>query len=294
MPSIIPTGFTSKTATVLDSTMHYLESGEGDPIVFLHGNPTSSYLWRNVMPRLAGEGRLLAPDLIGMGQSGKPDLEYRISDHERYLDAWFDALQLDRVTLVLHDWGTALGFSWARRHSARVRGVAMMEAIVRPMAFSEWDPALAEVFRGFRTPGTGEQMILEHNAFIEKVLPGAILRPLSTEEMDAYRAPFPTPASRKPLLAFPRQLPLDGAPVSVMPTVEANLEWLSTSPVPKLLFTCEPGILITPDIAQWCRKTFRNLETEHLGAGLHYVQEDHPEAIGDGVKAWRRRVHIAH
>lgn len=293
MDPVTAVGPASHTVSILDSTMHYVESGEGDPIVFLHGNPTSHYLWRNVMPRLAGEGRLLAPDLIGMGASGRPDIAYTIADHERYLDAWFDALELDRVTLVIHDWGSALGISWARRHPDRVRGVAMMEAIVRAMEFSEWDPQLAEVFKGFRTAGAGEQMILQQNLFIEAVLPGAIVRKLSGEEMGAYRAPHPTPESRRPILAFPRQLPIGGEPESAMTLMRENGQWLASSETPKLLLTFEPGILITPVVAQWCREHFRQLETEHVGPGIHYVQEDHPESIGDRVKAWRKRNRIA-
>jgi haloalkane dehalogenase len=278
---------------VLDSTMHWVESGEGDPIVFLHGNPTSSYLWRNVMPRLAGEGRLLAPDLIGMGGSGRPDVPYLLTDHERYLDGWFAALGLDRVTLVVHDWGTALGISWARRNPERVRGVAIMEGVLRSMAWEEWEPGIRELFRQFRTPGAGETLVLEQNVFIEKVLPGAIVRELTEEEMNAYRAPHPTPESRRPILAFPRQIPFENEPASTMAIVTPNQRWLAESPLPKLLFTCEPGILVPPHVVDWAKQTFRNLETVALGKGLHYVQEDHPEAIGDGVKAWRRRSGIA-
>lgn len=273
--------------------MHWVESGEGDPIVFVHGNPTHSYLWRNVMPRLAGEGRLLAPDLIGLGRSGRPDVPYMLTDHERYLDGWFEALGLDRVTLVVHDWGTALGISWARRHPDRVRGVAMMEGVLRSNEWEEWEPQIRELFKAFRTPGAGEKLVLEDNVFIERVLPGAIIRKLTDDEMEAYRAPHPTPASRKAILAFPRQIPFAGEPASTMAIVSANERWLAESAQPKLLFTCEPGILIPKHVAEWARRTFRNLEVEHLGAGLHYVQEDHPEAIGDGVKAWRRRHGIA-
>lgn len=277
-------------ARVVDSTIHYLETGSGDPIVFLHGNPTSSYLWRNVIPRLAGEGRCLAPDLIGMGKSGKPKIDYRFADHARYLDAWFDALNLDRVTLVIHDWGSALGIHWAKRHPQRVAGIAMMEAILRGIPWSEFPKEMVEVFRGFRTPGAGEQLVLEQNVFIEKILPGAILRKLSAEEMDAYRAPFPTPESRAPMLRWPRELPLGGEPREIVEMLEENERWLAASETPKLLLTFEPGVLITPAVAEWCRKTLRNLETKAIGPGIHWVQEDHPEAIGDAVKEWRRRV----
>jgi len=189
--------------SVLGSTIHYRETGAGDPIVFLHGNPTSSYLWRNVIPRLESEGRCLAPDLIGMGASGKPDLEYRFVDHARYLDAWFDALDLRRVTLVVHDWGSALGFHWAARHPDRIAAIAFMEAIVKPLTWAEWPEKARDVFRGFRTPKVGEKMIFEKNVFIENVLPGSIVRRLSPEEMDAYRAPFLDPASRRPVWRWP-------------------------------------------------------------------------------------------
>src|SRR5262245_38504791 len=169
---------TARDVKALDSSIHYVETGEGDPLVFLHGNPTSSYLWRNVIPRLAGEGRCLAPDLIGMGKSGKPDVAYLFEDHARYLDAWFDALALERLTLIVHDWGSALGLDWAKRHSGRVRAVAMMEAILRSIPWEEFPKEIVELFRGFRTPGVGEQLVLEQNVFIERVLPGAILRKL--------------------------------------------------------------------------------------------------------------------
>jgi haloalkane dehalogenase len=275
--------------TILDSTIHYRESGRGDPIVFLHGNPTSSYLWRNVIPRLESEGRCLAPDLIGMGKSGKPDIDYTLVDHARYLDAWFDALALDRVTLVVHDWGSALGFHWARRHADRVAGIAFMEAIVRPLAWSEWPESSRELFKAFRTAGVGEKLILEKNVFVERVLPGSILRKLGDEEMAAYRAPFPDPKSRKPIWRWPNQIPLDGEPKEVEEIAAAYALWLEKSDVPKLLLTFDPGVLIRADLVRWCREHLRNLDVKHVGAGSHFVQEDEPEAIGDAVREWRRR-----
>ena len=299
MQSISPKfPFESHYVDIYGSQMHYIDVSTGDPIVFLHGNPTSSYLWRNVIPRLAGEGRLLAPDLIGMGRSGRPDIPYLLSDHERYLDAWFDALGLDRVTLILPDWGTALGISWARRHEARGRGIALMEAIVRSNEWEELDSGrsdtvISDLFRAFRTPSIGEKIILQENAFVEQVLPGSTVRKLTDEEMAAYRAPFPTPESRLAVLAFPLQLPIVNEPASTMEIIDANGRWLATSDVPKLLFTFDPGVLITPALADWARSTFRNLEVEHIGPGIHYVPEDQPEAIGDHVKAWRQRVGIA-
>jgi haloalkane dehalogenase len=275
---------------VLDSTIAYGESGSGDPIVFLHGNPTSSYLWRNVVPRLESEGRCLAPDLIGMGRSGKPAIDYGFADHARYLDAWFDALDLRRVTLVIHDWGSALGFDWARRHAERVAAIAFMEAIVRPLAWDEWPEASRELFRSFRTPGIGEKLIFEKNVFLERVLPGSIQRKLTDEEMDAYREPFRDPASRRPMWRWPNQIPLDGEPADVVDVVARYARWLGESDVPKLLLTFEPGILIRAPMVAWCREHVRRLEVQPIGPGSHFVQEDHPEAIGDAVKAWRRRV----
>lgn len=282
---------TTHDTPILDSTMHHVESGMGEPIVFLHGNPTSSYLWRNVMPRLEGEGRLLAPDLIGMGKSGKPKIDYRYPSHEPYLEAWFDALDLRDVTLVVHDWGSTLGISWARRHPERVKAIAMMEAIVEPIGWGEDFPAeMTDLLEAIRTVGIGEKLILDENRFVEEILPSAILRKLTREEMDAYRAPFPDRESRRPTLSWPRCLPIGGEPKDVIAVIEQNAEWLSASDVPKLLLAFEPGIAISARSVEWCRTKFKNLEIENIGPGLHFVQEDHPESIGDAVKNWRRRV----
>ena len=273
---------------ILDSTVHFRDSGEGDPIVFLHGNPTSSYLWRNVIPRLEDEGRCLAPDLIGMGRSGKPDIEYRFVDHARYLDAWFDALDLRRVTLVVHDWGSALGFHWARRHPDRVAGIAFMEGIVKPLGWEEWPSAARELFKAFRTPGVGEDLILNKNVFVERVLPGSILRKLREDEMNAYRLPFLDARSRRPVWRWPNEIPIDGEPKDVVEIVEAYARWLGESDVPKLLLAFEPGAILGPELVEWCRNHVKRLEVRSLGPGSHFVQEDQPEAIGDAVKAWRR------
>jgi haloalkane dehalogenase len=274
----------------LDSRMHTRETGSGEPIVFLHGNPTSSYLWRNVIPRLESEGRCLAPDLIGMGKSGKPNVAYRFVDHARYLDAWFGELSLERVTLVLHDWGSALGFHWARRHADRVAAIAFMEGIVKPLTWGEWPEKAREVFRGFRTPGVGEKLIFDKNVFIENVLPGSILRQMTPDEMDAYREPFRDPKSRTPIWRWPNEIPLDGEPRDVVEIVTAYGEWLAQSNVPKLLLAFEPGAILGPELVGYCRAHMRNLEVTHLGPGSHFVQEDQPEAIGDAIRDWRRRV----
>jgi len=276
---------------VLDSTMHYEDAGAGDPIVFLHGNPTSSFLWRKVIPGLISEGRCLAPDLIGMGRSGKPDIGYRFADHARYLDAWFDAVDLQQVTLVGHDWGAALGFDWARRHPERVAAVAFMEAVVRPISWDEFPEVAREPFEGFRTPGPGEEMILEQNQFVEMVLPSAMLHQLEPDEMETYRAPFREAKDRLPTLVWPRELPIDGEPADVVATVEAFDEWLASSTgVPKLLLTFEPGATMGEPVVAWCRTHVADLEIAAGGRAVHYVQEDEPEAIARLIAEWRRRV----
>ena len=280
---------------VLDSTIHYEEVGEGAPIVLLHGNPTSSFLWRNVIPALASEGRCLAPDLIGMGRSGKPNIDYRFLDHSYYLDAWLHALDLDYITFVGHDWGGALAFHLASRHPDRVAGVAFFESIVKPVTWEElnWPSPAREIFEAFRTPGTGEELILDRNLFVERVLPAGALRMLSDDEMRAYRAPFVEREARKPVLQWPREYPIDGEPDDVVALVQGFEEWLAESDdVPKLLLTVEPGINITRPVVEWCRDTIAALEVESLGPGVHYVQEDQPDAIAAHVAAWRRRHEI--
>ncbi|MES4901857.1 MULTISPECIES: haloalkane dehalogenase [unclassified Streptomyces] len=274
---------------VHDSTIHYRESGTGVPIVFLHGNPTSSYLWRHVMPAV-GPGRLLAPDLIGMGESGKPGIDYTFADHARYLDAWFDALDLQDVVLVGHDWGGALAFDWAARHPHRVRGIAFTETIVKPMAWEEFPEGGRELFRAIKTDGIGEAMILDDNAFIEQALPGTVASPLSQGDLDVYRKPYPTRESRLPLLRWPRSMPLGGEPADVVAGIEAYDRWLGASPrVPKLLLTFAPGpgAMMTPDTIAWCAKNIAALETEHFEAVAgHHTPEDQPALIAAAVSAW--------
>jgi len=277
--------------SVLDSTMHYEEAGEGDPIVLLHGNPKSSFLWRKVIPGLVGEGRVRAPDLIGMGRSGKPDIGYRFVEHAGYLDAWFDALALERVTLVGHDWGGALAFHWARRHPDRVAAVAFMETIVRPTGWGEFPEAGREIFQNFRKPGTGEQLVLDQNLFVEAVLPASMLHQLTAEEMEAYREPFRERAHRLPTLVWPRELPIDGEPADVVELVDSYGRWLASSEdVPKMLLTFDPGAIMSEPVVRWCRENMAALEVANAGQGIHFVQEDEPEAIAKIVSVWRRRV----
>jgi haloalkane dehalogenase len=276
---------------VLDTTMYYEEAGSGPPIVCLHGNPTSSYLWRSVLPGLAGHGRVLAPDLVGFGRSGKPDISYRFKEHARYLDAWFDALDLRDVTIVGHDWGGALGFHWAARQPNRVAGIAFFETIVKPLTWEEWPESGVDLFQRFRTPGVGEKLILEQNFFVEGVLPAAVVRELSAEEVDAYREPFRDREARRSILQWPRELPMEGEPADVVALVEDYDRWLASSgEVPKLLLTFEPGAIIRESVIRWCRDNVAALEVRHVGAGAHFVQEDQGPAIAEAVAEWHRRV----
>ncbi|PZG03073.1 haloalkane dehalogenase [Nonomuraea aridisoli] len=277
---------------VLDSHMHYEDSGEGAPFVFLHGNPASSHLWRGVLPGVARPGRrLLAPDLIGMGRSGKPDVPYRFGDHARYLDAWFDALALEDVVLVGHDWGGALAFDWAARHPGRVRGVAFMEAIVRGMSLDELGDgprARTELIRGPK----GESLVLDGNFLVETAFTGGVLTPLGEREMQPYLAPYPTRESRRPLLEWARSMPLDGEPADVAGPVEASGKWLASSDdVPKLLLTFDssPTLMIGEEMAAWCAANIAALETEHCGPAGHHAPEDRPGDIAAAIASWAAR-----
>jgi len=281
-----------KTVTVNGKAMAYVEMGEGDPIVFQHGNPTSSYLWRNIMPHLQDQGRCIAIDLIGMGDSDKledsgPE-RYSFMEHRQYLDGTLDALGVkDNVTWIIHDWGSALGFDWANRHRESVNGIAYMEGIVRPVTWEEWPEAARGVFQGFRSPA-GEDMVLDKNVFVEKVLPGSILRELSDAEMEVYRRPFSEPGEgRRPTLSWPRQIPISGEPPEVVALVQEYADWLASAELPKLFINAEPGaILIGPQRA-FCR-SWPNQE-EVTVRGNHFLQEDSPDEIGLAIADWRRR-----
>jgi haloalkane dehalogenase len=271
--------------------MAYADIGTGNPIVFLHGNPTSSYLWRNIVPHVAPLGRCILPDLLGMGDSGKlPDADassYTFVEHRRYLDGLLDALGVnDEVTLVVHDWGSALGFDWANRHRESVAGIAYMEAIVRPLRWDEWPGRARSIFEGFRSPA-GEEMVLDKNLFVEAVLPASVIRPLSAEEMAEYRRPFTEPGeSRRPTLTWPRQIPLDGEPADVTEIVAAYADWLTTSDVPKLLIVADPGAILTGAQLEFCRRWPNQREV--TVAGNHFLQEDSPDEIGTAIATWIR------
>ncbi len=272
---------------VLDSDMAYVQVGVGDPIVFLHGNPTSSYLWRNVIAQLEGRGRCLAPDLIGMGRSGRAaGGQYRLADHVRYLDAWFEALDLRRVTLVVHDWGSALGFHWARRHADRVRALVYMEAIVRPVTWAEWPEAARKIFQALRTPA-GEEMILAKNVFVERILPASVLRALAPEEMERYREPFREPGeSRRPTLTWPREIPVEGEPADVAALVSDYAAWLARCHLPKLFVNANPGSILVGAQREFCRGWPNQHEVTVKGS--HFLQEDSPAEIGQAIARFLR------
>jgi haloalkane dehalogenase len=275
-----------KTAIVHGQRMAYREIGEGDPIIFAHGNPTSSYLWRNVMPHLEGLGRLIACDMIGMGDSDKLDPSgpdrYSYLEHRNYLFALWEQLGLQRnVILVLHDWGSALGFDWAAQHPDRIADIAYGEAVVAPMSWDDWPEGPRKTFQALRSPA-GEQMVLENNAFVEHVLPSAILSTLSETDMNAYRAPYLEPGeSRRPTLSWPRQIPIDGEPAHMVDIVEHYGRWLAKAPVPKLFLNADPGAIITGRLRELCR-TWPN-QTEITVPGVHFIQEDSPDAIGRAI-----------
>ncbi len=286
-----------REVSVLDTRMSYVDTAhqdtDGRPVVFLHGNPTSSYLWRNVISRVIGATeavRCLAPDLVGMGRSGAaPSGSYRFVDHSRYLDAWFDAIlpdgpEAEPIVIVGHDWGSALMFHWAHRNPERVAGVAYMEAIVQSLTWEQWPDAATRIFQGFRSDA-GEAMVLDNNLFVERVLPGSVIRKLTDEEMTAYRAPFVEAGeSRRPTLTWPREIPLDGEPPDVVAIVDAYSSWLAKSDMPKLFVNAEPGAILTGGQREFCR-TWPN-QTEAVVKGVHFVQEDSPDEIGAAIAGW--------
>jgi haloalkane dehalogenase len=279
--------------SILDSKIHYRDAGVGVPFVFIHGNPTSSYVWRNIMPNIGDATRTLAPDLIGMGESGKPAIPYRFADHARYLDAWFDALQLEGAVLVGHDWGGALAMDWAARHPDRIRGIVLMETILRPLGWDDFPPSHRVRYETLRAPATGEAKVLDENFFIEQALKLTVRSGLSPEDHDVYRRPYPTPESRKPLLAWPREMPIEGTPVDTIKRIEAYDEWLAGTPaVPKLLLTFDGDngtLMIGPRLIDWALQNIAALEIEGCGAGAHVCPEDQPQAIAGAIRSWADR-----
>ena len=279
-----------KNTSAGGTNISYVDTGSGDPIVFLHGNPTSSYLWRNIITHLRFDARCLAPDLMGMGDSGKsPNSSYRFIDHSSVLDSWFDAVGLtSKVTLVVHDWGSALGFHWAKRNPEHVKGIVYMEAIVRPMTWEEWPEASRNLFQGFRSPA-GEEIIIEKNVFVERVLPGSVLRKLTEEEMEVYRRPYiGERESRRPTLTWPREIPSEGEPFDVVQIVSEYAEWLSSSPIPKLFINADPGAILVGAQREFCR-SWPN-QKEISVPGQHFIQEDSPDEIGLAIADWYQTI----
>lgn len=283
--------YPSRYIEVHGSTLHYLDEGVGDPLLFLHGNPTSSYLWRNIIPYVTPLGRCIALDLIGMGKSDKPDIEYRFFDHVKYVEGFIEKMGLKNLTLVIHDWGSALGFHYAMRHEENIKGIALMEAILLPVPSWEAFPAGArEMFQAFRTPEVGWDLIVNQNLFVERVLPGAIVRTLTEEEMNHYREPFKEPRSRKPLWRWPNELPIEGHPADVVEVVATYNAKLQQSDLPKLLFYAAPGAIMQAPVVEWCQQNLKNLKTVDLGPGIHFLQEDNPHLIGSELANWYKRL----
>ncbi len=285
--------YPSKFVEIDGVLIHYVDAGVGDPVLFLHGNPTSSYLWRNVMPQVEPIGRVIALDLPGFGQSGKPPTDYTLQDQQRYVDDFIEALNLKNLTLVMHEWGTVLGLDYARRNESNVKGVVLMEAIVPPRfpmaSYDDMGPA-GELFRRFRDPIEGRKLLITEDMFVEGLLAnGAVTRELTEEEIENYRQPFLDPADREPIFVWASELPIAGAPARNVEVVERIGDWLKTSDVPKLLLYARPGALVPPWVAEWMAENDRNIEAIFVGYGRHYIQEDEPEMIGRNIVNWYQR-----
>jgi len=284
--------FESKYVTVKGSNIHYIEEGEGDPILFLHGNPTSSYLWRNIIPHLSSQGRCIAPDLIGMGKSDKPDIDYGFHDTFAYLDAFIEKLDLQHVTLILHDWGSGLGFHYANLNRENVKAIAFMEAMYDAPTTFDMPASIRTAIKMMRTPGLGWLMVQVANIFITKMLPDMILRKLTKAEMEFYAAPYRTIKSRKPLLQWPLAVPFNGdKPKEVAKAVSSWHEWLMDSEIPKLFFHVSPGVAIKEKDVKIIKENMKNLTSIDLGEGLHFIQEDYPHEIGEGISKWYQQIH---
>ena len=276
---------------VLDSPMAYIDTRAHQPgpvCLFLHGNPTSSYIWRNVIPHISPKARCIAPDLIGMGRSGKPaGIEYRFSDHQRYLEAFLDTvLPHEQIVLVLHDWGSMLGLAWARRNESRVLGIALMEFISAIPSWQAFPDAARSAFQGFRNPEVGRKLLIEENAFVEQLLPSSVVRKLTEAEVEHYREPYKLPASREPLWCWPNELPIGGSPADMLDIVAAAHSWLNHTELPKVLFWSTPGGLVSMEQAEQYAQTWKNTRSVGIGPGVHYLQEDNPYLIGEEIEDW--------
>ncbi len=279
--------------SINNKNIAYVESGSGDPIIFLHGNPTSSYLWRNITPHLESQGRCICIDLIGMGDSDKLDNpdenSYQFEEHYHYVNAAIESLTNgENITFVIHDWGSALGFNWCYHNSDSIKGIAYMEAIVKEMTWEDWRDEAKGIFQGFRSDA-GESLVLEKNYFVERVLPGSIIRRLSDEEIEEYRRPFINPGEdRRPTLSWPREIPIEGQPANVCEIVNQYAEWMQTNDIPKLFINAEPGAITTGRIRDYCR-SWKN-QTEVTVKGVHFIQEDSPDDIGKAISTWYKNI----
>ncbi len=278
--------FESNFIEVNGSKIHYVDEGSGDPILFLHGNPTSSYLWRNIIPYMTELGRCIAPDLIGMGKSDKPQIPYRFSDHYKYVKGFIEKLELKNITLVIHDWGSGLGFHYAMENEDNVKGLAFMEALLKPSSWSDFPKDFKIGFKLMRTPVLGWFMISVMNVFVKQILPQATVRDFTAEEMSVYLEPYKTIGSRIPVRVWPTEIPIDGTPSDMHELIsDYNLK-LQNSDLPKLLFYADPGGIITSKVVDWCKSNLKNLRTVDIGPGIHYIQEDNPHKIGEELSAW--------
>jgi haloalkane dehalogenase len=268
--------------------MHYLDEGHGDPILLLHGNPTSSYIWRNIIPKLAETGRCIAPDLIGMGRSDQPDIPYRFFDHARYLEEFIHRLELRNITIVGHDWGGALGFYYGMLHERNLRGLAFFETIVKPLHWSDFPSNFRFAFRLFRLPWFGQFLIQRLNLFLGQVVPRGVVNQLHADVMEEYGRPFQTHHSRKPIWQMPNDLPIDGEPADVVDVCQQWATWLGASELPKLLLYAQPGALIRETELAWCRANIRNLAAIDVGRGIHYLQEDRSGVIARHLADWMK------
>ena len=285
--------FVHEYMDVLNSSMAYIDVGKGDPVIFLHGNPTSSYLWRNVIPFVSDTHRAIAPDLIGMGKSGKPDIGYTFQEHYTYLSTFIDQLGLNNITLVIHDWGAALGFEYARLNRKKVKKIAFMEGVLPPTfpqdSVDDLGPNLAETFRLLRDPIIGPELVLNQNFFVEVILPSAVNRTLSEQAMAEYRSPYPTPESRRPTLQWPVELPIGGEPARNVKLMHKIKRFMSHTKKPILFLYANPGAIAGDNAREWYEDHIKNLETAYIGQGIHFIQEDEPESIGRAVSEWLRR-----
>ena len=287
--------YQSKYIKVNGSRMHYVDEGKGDPVIFIHGNPTSSYLWRNIIPYVTDQHRAIAIDLIGMGQSAKPDINYTFSEHFQYVESFIKQLGLRNVTLVVHDWGAAIGFEYARRHPENVKAIAFMEGVLPPAFPQSSYEAMGEdmggLFKMLRDPIKGKHMVIDNNGFVEKLLPAFTNRTLGENEMEVYRAPYKQKASRKPTLVWPLEIPIGEQPANTTSTMESIEQFMAHTKLPILMLYASPGAVLPPSAVPWYKKKIKNLETAYIGQGLHFIQEDQPESIGRALNDWMRRLH---